>query len=75
MPFGMKNSPATFQSLVNNLIFNLAGCKAYIDDAIIFSEEWEQHLQTIRNFFDRLSEATLRVILTKSEFCHSNLTF
>ena len=75
MPFGMKNSPATFQRLVNNLIFNLAGCKAYIDDAIIFSEEWERHLQTIRNFFDRLSEAKLTVNLTKSEFCHANLTF
>ena len=64
----LKNSPATFQCLVNSLIFNLVGCKAYIDDAIIFSEEWEQHLQTIRNFFDRLSEATLMVNLTKSEF-------
>ena len=75
MPFGIKNSPATFQCLVNSLIFNLAGCKAYIDDAIIFSEEWEQHLQTIRNFFYRLSEATLTVSLTKSEFFHANLTF
>ena len=75
MPFGVKNSPATFQRLVNSLTFNLVGCKAYIDDAIIFSEEWEGHLQTIRNFFDRLSEATLTVNLTKSEFCHANLTF
>ena len=75
MPFGMKNSPATFQHLVNSLISNLAGCKAYIDDTIIFSEKWEQHLQTIRNFFDRLSEDTLTVNLTKSEFCHANLTF
>ena len=40
MPFGMKNSPATFQHLVNS-VFNLAGCKAYIDDAIIFSKEKE----------------------------------
>ena len=39
MPFGMKNSPATFQRLVNTLISNLTGCKAYIDDAIIFSKE------------------------------------
>ena len=55
MPIGMKNSPATFQRLVYTLIFNLAGCKAYIDGAIIFSKELECHLQTIRNFFDRLS--------------------
>ena len=32
MLFGMKNSPATLQRLVNSLIFNLPGCKAYIDD-------------------------------------------
>ena len=75
MPFGMKNCPATFQRFVNSLISNLTGCKAYIDDAIIFSKEWERHLQTIRNFFDRLSEAKLTVNLTKSEFCHANLTF
>ena len=75
MPFGMKNSSATFQRLVNSLISNLAGCKSYIDDAIIYSEEWERHLQTIRNFFDRLSEAKLTVNLTKSEFCHANSTF
>ena len=75
MPFGMKNSPATFQRLVNSLISSLDGCKAYIDDAIIFSQEWQQHLQIIRTFFDRLSEAKLTVNLTKSEFCHANLTF
>ena len=51
MPFGMKNYPATFQRLVNRLIFGLDGCKAYIDDAIIYSEEWEQHLEIIREFF------------------------
>ena len=68
MPFGMKNYQATFQHLVNSFIFNLAGSKGYIDGAIIFSKEWEWHLQTIRNFFDRLSEAKLTVNLTKSEF-------
>ena len=75
MPFGMKNSPATFQHLVNGLISNLDGCKAYIDYAIIYSEEWGQHLQTIRTFFDRLSDAKLTVNLAKSEFCHANLMF
>ena len=68
MPFGMKNSPATFQRLVHRLISNLDGCKAYIDDAIIFSEEWQKHLQIIRTFFDRLSEAKLTVNLAKSNF-------
>ena len=60
--------------LVNRLIFGLDGCKAYIDDAIIYSEEWEQHLEIIREFFKRLSDAKLTINLPQSEFCHA-LTF
>ena len=75
MPFGMKDSQTTFQHLVNSLISSLDGCKAYIDDAFIFSEEWQQHLQIIRTFFVRLSEAKLTFNLAKSVFCHANLTF
>ena len=75
MPFGMKNSPATFQRLVNNVICGLDGCDAYIDDVIIYSDSWSDHLQRIRKFFERLSEAKLTVNLAKTEFCHATVTF
>ena len=75
MPFGMKNSPATFQRLVNNVICRLDGCDAYIDDVIIYSDSWSDHLQRIRKFFDRLSKAKLTVNLAKTEFCHATVTF
>ena len=75
MPFGMKNSPATFQRLINMIITGLDNCKAYIDDAIIYSEEWDQQIKTIREFFERLSKAKLTINLAKSEFCHATLTF
>ena len=52
MPYRMKNSPATFQQLVNNIICGLDGCDAYIDDVIIYSDSWSDHLQRIRKFFD-----------------------
>ena len=48
MPFGMKNSPAAFQRLINMIITGLDNCKACIDDAIIYSEEWDQQIKTIR---------------------------
>ena len=75
MPFGMKNSPATFQRLVNNVICRFDGCDAYIDDVIIYSDSWSDHLQRIRKFFDRLSKAKLTVNLAKTEFCHATVTF
>ena len=75
MPFGMKYSPETFQRLVNNVICGLDGCDAYIDDVIIYSDSWSDHLQRIRKFFDRLSKKKLTVNLAKTEFCHATVTF
>ena len=75
MPFGVKNSPATFQRLVNGLVSGLDGCGACVGGAVVFGEEWQRHLQTVGAFFDRLGDAKLTVNLAKSEFCHANLTF
>ena len=71
----MKNPPATFQRLINTIIAGIEHCDAYIDDAIIYNDEWNQHLGTIKAFFDKLSEAKLTINLAKSEFCHATLTF
>ena len=57
------------------IITRLDNCKAYIDDAIIYSEKSDQQIKTIREFFERLSKAKLTINLAKSEFCHATLTF
>ena len=75
MAFGMKNSPATFQRLINSVTSGIDGCDAYIDDAIIYSDTWEEHLSTIRQFYDRLSDAKLTINLSKSEFACATVTF
>ena len=59
MPFGMKNSKASFQHLINKVIADLEGCEAYINDVIIYSDMWEEHLRILREFFERLSRAML----------------
>ncbi len=68
MPFGMRNSPATFQRLINSVIADTEGCEGYIDDVVIYSDTWEEHLMIMRKFFKRLSEANLTINLIKSEF-------
>ena len=47
----------------------LDNCKACIDDAIIYSEEWDRQIKTIGEFFERLSKTKLTNNLAKSEFC------
>ncbi|XP_072036952.1 uncharacterized protein [Amphiura filiformis] len=75
MPFGLKNAPASFQRLVNSLVSDLHGCEAYIDDIIVYSQTWEEHIQQLHQLFERLSKANLTVNLMKSEFCHTTVTY
>ncbi|KAJ8279345.1 hypothetical protein COCON_G00064110 [Conger conger] len=48
MPFGMRNAPATFQRLVNLVVSDLPGCKAYLDDLVIYSASWTEHVKQVR---------------------------
>ena len=46
MPFGLCNTPATFQWLMQNCMgeLNLIYCLIYLDDLIVFSQMVEEHL-------------------------------
>ena len=68
MPFGMKNAPATFQRIVNKLVRDIDGCEGYIDDVVIFSDNWSDHIHQIKRFFQIMREAKLTINLMKSEF-------
>ena len=57
IPFGMRNSPATFQILINRVISGLTGCEAYIDDLVLHNDSWDSLIQVHRALFDRLRAA------------------
>jgi hypothetical protein len=73
MPFDMRNAPATFQRMINNVIKGLYCCAAYIDDLIVCSNCFEDHLSHLYDTFDRISKANLTVNLNKSEFCQATV--
>ena len=46
MPFGFCNAPATFQRLMKQCMggLNLRDCLIYLDDIVIFSLTFHEHL-------------------------------
>ena len=61
MPFGLTNAPATFQRLMDSVF---AGLKwktllVYMDDVLVYSKTFEDHLTNLRAAFDRIREANL----------------
>jgi len=60
MPFRLKNVPAVFQCLIEK---TLKGCRefaaSYIDDVLIFSKTWGEHLIHVKKVFHALRKAGL----------------
>ena len=70
MPFGLCNAPATFQRFMDA---TLAGLKwknlvVYMDDIIIFSENFEEHVKDLDEVLTRLGNANITLNINKCEF-------
>uniref|UniRef100_A0A1X7V1E0 Reverse transcriptase domain-containing protein n=1 Tax=Amphimedon queenslandica TaxID=400682 RepID=A0A1X7V1E0_AMPQE len=69
MPFGLHSAPATFQRMVNTVLrscFQFA--QAYIDEIVIFSQNWKEHLYHLEEVLECLWDANLTVQLGKCQF-------
>ena len=75
MPFGLVNSQATFQRLMDNTLKGLDRVESYIDDCIIFSTSFEEHLTDLRDVFERLEQANIRVKYRKCQFGFDEVEF
>lgn len=75
LPFGMKNSSSCFQRLINEVLKGVKGCSVYIDDILLCSREWNEHVTLLKEVFKRLDDANLAVNLKKSEFARAHVEY
>ena len=75
MAFGMCNAPATFQRLVNIVLEGVPNCNAYLDDLIVYSADWAEHIKLLKMVFGRLAKASLTLNLAKCEFGKATVTY
>lgn len=78
MPMGLSNSPATFQRLMNSLLFDFitAGfVVVFIDDILIHSSDEVEHLKHVLLVVMRLWKHGLKVKLSKCEVAKLEVRF
>ena len=77
MPFGLCNAPATFQRLMENVLAGLTCdcCMVYIDDILVTSKTFEDHLLHLGKVLDRLCKAGLRLKPTKCNFAQEKVDY
>ena len=69
LAFGLSNAPAVFQRLMDLVLVGLTWdiCLVFLDDIIVMSTSFEQHLERLHKVFDRLRTTGLKL---KPAKCH-----
>ena len=63
VPFGLCNAPATFSRLMDRVLAGLhwETCLFHLDNIIVFSSTWEEHIARLRQVFERLRHPNLKL--------------
>ena len=78
LPFGLCNSPATFQRLMGKCLGDLfyqGGVIIYLDDIMVFATSIEQMLQRLEQVFQRLEINGLKLKPQKCRFFATEVNF
>jgi hypothetical protein len=70
MPFGLTNTPATFQNYINDVLAPYLDCfcTTYLDDTLIYSNNFEEHQQHVCLVLDAFAKVGLHLKPEKCEF-------
>jgi len=77
MLFGLKNTPATFQRLMDLILSGLQGEEVfvYIDDIVIYAISLEEHERRYKLLMERLHNANLKLQPDKCEFLKTEVIY
>lgn len=77
MPFGLTNTPATFQAFINNVLQDYLDdfMIVYLDDILIFSKTLEEHYKYIHTILKKLAQANIQISPDKSDFHKQEVNF
>jgi len=77
LPFGLSTAPTTFQRTMNLVLSSVLGrhTLAYLDDVIVYSRSFSQHLKDLDETLQLLTMAGLKLNLQKCQFAATTIDF
>jgi len=75
LPFGARNSPATWVRLLDKVFEGMNHNEVYMDDILIHTSDDETHLEAIDELLQRLEDANLTLKPEKNKILVPELTY
>jgi len=77
LAYGLCNAPASFQRLMDMVLNGLTWqfCLVYLDDVVVFSSTFEDHLLRLQQVFDRFRSANLKLKASKCKLFQRQIKF
>lgn len=77
MPFGLYAAPATFQNMMNIILYrvNWIKCVAYLDDVLIYQKDSNAHNERLQLVLWRIREAGLKLSPQKCRILRTSITY
>jgi transposase InsO family protein len=77
MAMGLANAPATYQRLMEECLgdLHLKVCMVFLDDIIVFSDNFDEHLIRVEQVLDRLRLCGLKLNPKKCSFCQDKVRY
>ena len=77
LPFGLINSPSVFERLMERVFAGLTYLilLIYLDDIIVYSKTFKEHLENLKVVFERLKNANLKLNPKKCNLLCSKVAF
>lgn len=75
MPFGLRNSAATFQRFMNEITRDMDYVFTYIDDILIASKDEDEHYNHLSSLFDRLRLYGIKININKCILGQHEISF
>ena len=77
MPFGLVGAPSTFERCMEKILRHLQWqtCLVYLDDIIVFSKDFTEHLHRLEQVLQRIQEAGLKLKPSKCHLFQKQVSF
>ena len=77
MPFGLTTAPGVFSQMMQTVLGDAqrSHCLCFLDDVVVHSKTADEHITHLRDVFQRLKEAGLKMKMSKCAFMRREIAF